>query len=286
MSIPLPLSKAYFEITNVCNASCTFCPGHHRSPRFVTESEFVTVLARLQGAVEYLYFHVMGEPLCHPQVRSFAALAKERGFRVMITSNGLLSDKVGIPLIEDGNIYKLSLSLHSYEANAFGMPLEKYLDDCLTLAAFASERHTICALRLWNREEGSSDVNGRNERILSHLRYRFGDNWSENRTGYRIRPYLFLEWGERFTWPGERLPKDCPVFCHALRSQIGILSDGTVVPCCLDGEGRISLGNLFSDELSTVLSSPRAVAMYEGFTSHHAVEPLCRTCGFAERFLR
>ncbi len=284
--IPLPLSKAYFEITNVCNASCSFCPGHNRPPHFVTEEEFLIVLSRLEGAVEYLYFHLMGEPLCHPLVSRFAALAKERGFRVMITTNGLLSREIGIPLIEEGNVFKISLSLHSYEANAFGVSLKEYLDGCLALAETASERQTVCALRLWNRTSDSSEADGMNGRILSCLRDRFGDDWTENRTGYRIRPFLFLEWGERFAWPGELPSEDRPLFCHALRSQIGILSDGTVVPCCLDGEGGMSLGNLFAEDLVTILSSSRAVALYDGFTSHRAVEPLCRTCGFAKRFLR
>ena len=279
------LSKAYFEITNVCNASCSFCPGHHRPRRFVTEEEFLTVLSRLEGKVQHLYFHLMGEPLCHPRVRHFAALAKERGFRVMITSNGLLARKVGIPLVEDGNVHKISLSLHSFEANAFGVSFEEYLNGCLDLAERATEAKTVCALRLWNRTDGVSEDSGYNERILSALRERFDEGWTENRTGYRLRPYLFLEWGDRFTWPGELPSEDRPLFCYALRSQIGILSDGTAVPCCLDGEGRMPLGNLFTDDLETILSSHRGQAIYDGFTAHRAAEPLCRTCGFARRFL-
>ncbi len=285
MSVCLPLSKAYFEITNVCNAACTFCPGNKRSARYVSEEEFLAVLTRLQNKVEYLYFHLMGEPLCHPDVKRFAALAKDRGFRVMLTSNGLLAREVGIPLVEEGNVFKISLSLHSYEANAFGISLEEYLDGCFALAEKAAEKGTVCALRLWNREEGIDAEAGRNAAVLSAIRERFGDTLTPNRSGYRIKPYLFLEWGERFSWPGELPPSDEPLFCHALRSQIGILSDGTAVPCCLDGEGAMALGNLLHEELEAVLSSPRAKALYDGFTAHKAVEPLCRTCGYARRFL-
>jgi MoaA/NifB/PqqE/SkfB family radical SAM enzyme len=283
--IPLPISRAYFEITNICNAACTFCPGNRRLPKLVSEDEFLAVLSRLEGLVETLYFHLMGEPLCHPLIRRFAALAKEHAFRVVITSNGLLSREVGIPLVEDGNISKISLSLHSYEANAFGISLEEYLDRCMDLATSAAAKGTVCALRLWNQKNGKSEEDSINASVLTVLRRRFGNDWTENRSGYRIRPYLFLEWGERFAWPGELPEDDRPLFCYGLRSQIGILSDGTVVPCCLDGEGRVALGNIFQTDLATILSSPRATAIYDGFTSHRAVEPLCRTCGFARRFL-
>ena len=279
------LSKAYFEITNVCNAACTFCPGNRRPAHFVAEDDFLTVLSRLEGRVEYLYFHLMGEPLCHPQVLRFAALAHERGFRVIITSNGLLAREVGIPLMASGKIFKISLSLHSYEANAFGISLDEYLDGCFALADKAAETETVCVLRLWNREAGVSENEGNNAAILSAIRHRFGSDWTPKRSGYRIRPYLFLEWGDRFLWPGEAPYSEEPLFCHALRSQIGILCDGTVVPCCLDGEGKMPLGNLLNDSLESILASPRAKALYDGFTAHAATEPLCRTCGFARRFL-
>lgn len=285
MSIPLPLSKAYFEISNVCNASCAFCPGNKRQPRFVSEEEFRLVLQRLKGRVQYLYFHVMGEPLCHPYLCRFAELAANEGFRVMITSNGLLAETVGLPLLETGAVYKISLSLHSYEANAFGVSLNSYLDGCFRLAEVAAGRKTICALRLWNQGPNAENASSLNAAVLSAMRLRFGDLWHQNRCGYRLKPYLFLEWGERFLWPGQAPYTDEALFCHALRSQIGILSDGTVVPCCLDGEGRMPLGNIFSDTLESILSSSRAERIYNGFTSHIATEKVCRTCGYARRFV-
>ena len=60
-----------------------------------------------------------------------------------------------------------------------------------------------------------------------------------------------------------------------------MLVDGTVVPCCLDSAGVLDLGNLFQQNLDEVLASPRARAIYDGFTRHKAVEPLCRRCGYA-----
>lgn len=272
--------KAYFEITNVCNAACTFCPGNSREPHFVSDDEFDAVLAKLKGRVEYLYFHLMGEPLLHQSVSDFACRAKASGFKVMITTNGILSREVGIPLVKTDAINKVSISLHSYEANSLGISLDDYLSSCFDLAKAAAETKTVCALRLWNL----GAKNDRNEAVLCALRARFGTEWTEIRSGYKIAEYIFLEYGERFDWPDE-LERDRDVtFCHALRNQIGILSNGTVVPCCLDAEGRINLGNLYENDLDDILSSERAKALYDGFSAHRAVEKLCQGCGYANRF--
>lgn len=272
--------KAYFEITNVCNASCTFCPGNTREAHFVSYREFETVLNKLKGRVEYLYFHLMGEPLLHPSVCDFARRASECGFKVMITTNGILSREVGIPLVNTGAVSKVSISLHSFEANSFGISLDEYLASCFDLAEAAANNKTVCALRLWNL----GVENDKNDAVLCALRARFGSNWTEIRSGFKISEFIFLEYGNRFEWPDESDNDYEVTFCHALRNQIGILSNGTVVPCCLDAEGRIGLGNLYESTLDDVLSSPRAKALYDGFSSHRAVEKLCQSCGYANRF--
>ena len=75
-------------------------------------------------------------------------------------------------------------------------------------------------------------------------------------------------------------------FCHGLRRQLAVLCDGTVVPCCLDGEGELALGNLFRQELEDILRGERAAAIQAGFDARRPVEALCRRCGYAERFTR
>ena len=57
------LNKAYVEITNQCNLSCTFCPKTRRPPRRMSAAEFAVVAEALQGHVSFLYLHLMGEPL-------------------------------------------------------------------------------------------------------------------------------------------------------------------------------------------------------------------------------
>lgn len=271
--------RAYVEITNICNMRCSFCHGHSRPPRKMTREEFSHILAQLQGQTEYIYFHLMGEPLCHPDLPEFVKMAKNAGFHPMLTTNGTLLQSRGAELVAAG-AEKFSISLHSFEQEDES-GYRTYLQQVADFAAVAVQRGVNVNLRLWNKGVDG----GRNETALSFLQAYFSDPWTENTRGYRLRDRLFLEWGDRFVWPDPKNPEDTgQMTCYGMRSQFGILCDGTVVPCCLDSEGAIPLGNVFTQELADILESQRAKTIAEGFRNHRATEDLCRRCPYARRF--
>lgn len=276
------IDKAYLEITNICNLSCTFCHGTKRAPRRVTEQEFELLTDRLAGEVKFLYFHLMGEPLLHPLFPQFVTRAWEKGFYPILTTNGSLLRARGEELLAHLP-YKISISLHAPAANeAFADP--SYFDSCIEFSKRAAAAGCITVLRLWNiGGEGEEQ----NDAILARLHEAFPGEWPpSHRESVRLSTdKVFLEWGERFDWPDVEAERgDECLFCRALRDQVGVLSDGTVVPCCLDADGALALGNLFDTPLSDILEAPRARAIYDGFTRHVAVEDMCRRCGYARRF--
>lgn len=272
--------KIYLEISNICNLHCSFCPGTKRMKRSLTEEELRVLLPKLRPWTDYLYFHLMGEPLCHPYLSSFLQLAGEFGFRVIVTTNGTLLQKQQKVLLSSPALHKVNISLHAFEANDLSIPFAQYLDECCGFGTAAQGNILIC-YRLWN-SGGQDALNGQ---ILQALHTHFPVQWVQERHGMRIGERVYLEYGDKFDWPdlssadnGDR------VFCYGLRDQLGVLCDGTVVPCCLDHEGDIALGNLFSQELSDILSTQRAKAIYDGFSHRTASEELCRKCGYANRF--
>ena len=245
----------------------------------MTEGEYRRVLEQLAGKTRYLYHHVMGEPLVHPLLPRFIELACRAGFRPMITTNGTLLSRFGDALLGTG-LHKVNVSLHSFE-NDRQDDHRRYIENIADFAEKANREGIIVSLRLWNN--GCDD--GRNETALAVLRERYSGPWAENTRGYRIRDGLFLGWGDRFEWPDLKAPDYGEgVFCHGLRDHFGILCDGTVIPCCLDSNGVIALGNVFREELTDILDSPRAKAMTEGFCRRVATEELCRRCGYARMF--
>ena len=274
-------NKIYLEISNVCNLNCAFCPGTKRTPHIMSEPEFSSLLPKLRPYSDYLYFHLMGEPLCHPQLDRFLQLAGEAGFKVILTTNGTLLQKQQAILSASPALHKVNISLHAFEANDLSVPFEQYLTDCFRFGQ-SMEGKIIIVYRLWNN--GGADA--LNEKILAAMHVHFPGSWQETRKGIRIADRVFLEYGDKFDWPDLSAPDgNDRVFCYGLRDQIGVLCDGTVVPCCLDHEGDLNLGNLHETSMEEILKSPRARSIYQGFSSKKAAEPLCRRCGYARRFL-
>ncbi len=274
-------NKVYVEITNMCNMNCSFCHGHSRAPRRMSEEEFTYVLDKLTGYTKYIYYHLMGEPLTHPQLHRFIRLAGERGYKSILTTNGRLLAGRQDELLQTG-VHKVNISLHSFEKDNDEEHV-RYVCGLAGFAKSAAAAGTIVVFRLWNQGVD----NGRNERTLQLLKQNIEGDWAENTRGIRIRDKIFVESGERFEWPDSKAEiKGDRYYCYGLRDQFGILADGTVVPCCLDSDGVIGLGNIFRQELGEILHSKRAMDIPEGFRCGKAVEDLCRRCGYAQRFVR
>ena len=282
------IDRCYIEITNTCNLNCDFCPKHHRAKRQLSLEEFDQLTDRIRGRVCFLYFHLMGEPLLHPLLPEFITMAREKGFKTVLTSNGTLLHRAMNLL--DALPHKVQLSLHSHESNASGL-LSEYMDEVMRFSTQAAERGTCIVLRLWN--QGGRDQ--KNEEVMRLMERYVPKPWKERSDGYRLCDNLYLEFDRKFQWPsaenkesGEVKPEPDAsknvehqkpqLFCKALLKQIGVLADGSLVPCCLDHNGEAVMGNLFHQSLEEILASPRAQALIEGFKHHKASEPLCQNC--------
>ena len=283
----MPFSRVYLEITNCCNLACSFCPGTTRRAAFLTVAQFTHLAGALRGQTRFLYFHVMGEPLLHPDLPELLDIAGRMGFRVVLTTNGTLLPKRQRELLAAPALHKVSVSLHSFEANS-GVDMEHYLAGCTDFGLAASEAGILIDYRLWNLD--GAETRGRNEQndaILNHLHAAYPGNWTQNTWGWRLCDRTFIHYGEKFDWPSPDAPDHGEAgTCRALRDQLAVLCDGTVVPCCLDGEGELALGNLFRQELEDILRGERAAAIHAGFDARRPAEELCRRCGYAERFTR
>ena len=245
----------------------------------MTVPEFEVIAQKLVGTTGYLYYHLMGEPLTHPGLPEMLAIASKLGFKSQITTNGTLLPDRGQALI-DAKVHKVNISVHSFEEGTSG-DYVNYINSCLDFADRASRAGIIVVLRLWNN--GFDE--GRNISTLDLAREKFPWDWQEEPRAIRILDRLYLEHGDRFDWPDLGAEDGgASVFCHGLRDHFGILSDGTVVPCCLDHNGDIRLGSIFEQPIEEILNAPRATAIRDGFSRRKATEELCRKCGYARRF--
>ena len=287
-----PFKKAYLEITNVCNLNCDFCPKTSRPSGLIDKEQFTHLIEQVKPLTDYVYFHIMGEPLLHPLLPEFLEICHRENLKVSLTTNGTLLKSRKDILLSSPALYRVSVSVHSFEANRTGQTLQEYLSDILEFCKAASDiGKTYVVLRLWNKDSATlKAANQKNVDILSELTHFFCLDFDiakalDHRPSVSLSPRIYLETAEKFAWPDLAAEQSYQqVFCHGLRDQFGILCDGTVVPCCLDSEGSINLGNVYKQPLSEILRSSRARALYDGFSRRTPTEELCRRCGYAQRY--
>ncbi|AVK86241.1 radical SAM protein [Lysinibacillus sp. B2A1] len=284
--------KVYIEITSVCNLACSFCPPTARAKGLIKVEQFNNILDEIRPHTKYIYLHVKGEPLLHPRIDQLLDAAHAKGFKVNITTNGTLIKKNREKLLGKPALRQINFSLHSFDGHEGSENREKYLGDILDFVRAAREYNTIISYRLWNlQKDHITDVAARRNRetleILENeysLDYRIEEKVQPGK-GVKIAPNIYLNQDHEFRWPSLLAPEDeGKGFCHALRSQAAILVDGTVVPCCLDGEGVINLGNVHEKSFGEIVEGERANNIVDGFSRREAVEELCRKCGYRQKF--
>lgn len=349
--------KVYVEIVNFCNRSCAFCAGTRRPRRAMAPAEFREVAEKVSAVTDFIYLHLMGEPLLHPKLGELLDIAKELHLGVGITTNGTLLGARRELLLGESHPRKLAISLHALT----GEPAP-VIDEIVGFAREAAGRGIGVTLRAW--DGGAARTAGEiaaQQRLQMRLEAAFGqplgDFFAAGPARLPLGPKLHLQRADRFHWPAEATAREpraeitpaqgCPDtagtgtdaasaqirpseplrepetsppsirpralaaggyptlraelkrwgaapvcrahterFCLALRDQFGVLCDGTVVPCCLDSEGQMALGNLFSQPLEEILGSERARAIYDGFTARRAVMEPCFHCDFTDRLRR
>lgn len=282
--------KVYIEITNICNLSCNFCPKTGRNLNFMKEEAFEYILKSVKPYTDHVYFHLMGEPLLNKDLGRFLELANKYDLKVNITTNGTLINNKKEVLLSAPALRQLNISLHSFEANEDDVDFNEYIDSIINFVQEARDNtNIISSMRLWNLDTRHEASNSLNKDIFKILEEKFGLDYNLKdvlleKNSTKLFKNVYLSMAEKFEWPNIKIvASNERKFCLGLRDQFGILVDGTVVPCCLDSEGNISLGNIFETSLEEILESERARNIYDGFSRREAVEDLCKTCGYVNR---
>ena len=261
--------KIYIEVTNNCNLKCDFCIKNTRKIEYLEIEKFKKILNKINGYTDYLYFHILGEPLMHPEINELINIASQK-FKINITTNGYLIDRIK----NNKNIRQLNISLHSYNEK-YGVSLDEYLNKIFETVD-ELKKYTYISFRCWVK-------NKYNDEILKKINKKYGTNltFETIKNNTTISNNIFISKINEFVWPdlnNERKNK-CGK-CYALKDHIGILVDGTIVPCCLDTKGIIKLGNIYDNELNEIIESNRYKNMLLGFKKNQRIEELCQKCNF------
>ena len=273
--------KIYIEITNICNLSCSFCSIDHRKKEMISIEKMEEILRKIDNYTDYIYLHVKGEPLLHPEFNKILDLCHKYQKYVNITTNGtLLKDKK--ELLKHPAIRQINISLHSENEK------ENYLEDIFTTVD--NLKNKIIIYRFWTMNNGN--FNKKSTEIVDRMidYYKLSPQIMEKtikENHIKIRENLYIDKANEFIWPN--LENDYLNefgFCYALKDQLAILVDGTIVPCCLDSAGIINLGNIYKQTLKEIINSRRYQEMKEGFRNRKVTEELCKHCSFRESLIK
>lgn len=288
----MKFSRAYVEITNICGLSCSFCPPKESPTQTMELPSFETVLVQLKPYTDEIALHVMGDPMVLNNLTLYLDIAHRLGFKVMITTSGFYLDDSRREALFHPTLRQINISLNSFNKNSVSRSFEAYMEPIVGLCDEKLSRGSdfFINLRLWNLDEMYSE-SAFNERLFELLEKHFSletgliaSQISGERQSIRLASKILLHFDRYFEWPNLENTTHTHGYCQGLGKQIAILSDGRVVPCCLDSEGVMELGNLSETNLGKILLSERAMAISDGFSQGICVEELCQKCRYKERF--
>lgn len=276
----MKFNKVYIEITNRCNLACSFCMKSKQEKRDMSVHEFKSILHEIKQVTSNIYLHVKGEPLLHPDLDELLQICDEYGMRVNITTNGTLIEQRRDMLLKHACVKKINFSLHCENNDV------NYLYHVFKCSEILSKQMTI-VYRLWTLNDHTLDdksmqiVNAMKE--YYHLDKTTLDNILQKQNT-KVVEHIYIDKDNEFVWPSldnKVLNEDG--YCYALKTHIAVLVNGDVVPCCLDGEGVIQLGNLHKQSMDSIIHSTRFVNLKKSFQDRKPCEKLCKRCGFKIR---
>lgn len=283
--------RVHIEISNICNVQCSFCPIVERPKDIMSLGEYERVLSQAKPLTEDICLHLMGEPLAHPQFEAIVRISEKYEASLQITTNGLLINRYSDLLLNSPSIRQVNFSLQAFKDNFPDRPISDYLEPILDFSkrAMTDNPDLYINFRLWNHGSESFSLN---EEVIDYV-----ENCLQTKVKRAVDPggikskkifpdkRVYFHFDSRFDWPSPNFPKRSDRgTCQGLRNHIGIHADGTVVPCCLDKEADINLGNCLERDLSEILNSDRALAIKSGFERGLLVEDLCQKCTYIKRF--
>lgn len=257
----------------------------------MTLEVFKKIIPQVAPLTDQVTLHLMGDPLVHPRLAEFLAVCSDYQVPVFFVSNAVLLNESKADLLLHPIIRQVNFSLHSFHDNHGDKDPTIYLDKIFryTERAFAERPDLYINYRLWNLDEPRGS-GANNHSMMARINEHFQVNLDEKvdvrlKKSLHIKNRLYLHFDTEFVWPSLDLPEiGKKGTCYGLSNHFGILADGTVVPCCLDKEGKIPLGHVQEKSILEILDSGRAVEIFQAFRANKLVDPLCQRCNYITRF--
>lgn len=262
----MKFKRIYVELSNKCNLKCSFCSKDKREKRSLSIEEFEYILNDVKKYTKLIYLHVKGEPFLYKNIDKIFELCKINNINIKITTNGIYLNKYVDLINKYNNIKQINISLMCENKK------NNYLEDVFEIS---SKIKTTIIYRVWlsNKEESNIII----DKVLKYY------NKENTKKNIKLNDHIYLDKDIEFTWPNEGNVNTKNGICYGSRTHIGILSNGEVIPCCLDSEGEISFGNIFDKSLDEILNSEKFLEFNDKIKKGIMPCELCEKCDFKNR---
>ena len=275
----------------MCGLSCSFCPTKELPSGQMELDFFESIIMQAKAYTKEIACHVVGDPLTLSNLSDYLDIIHRHGLKAMLTTSGYFLKKHAYDTLFHPCVKQINISLNSFNKNDTSISFEQYLTPVLALCHAKLERkeELFINLRVWNLDEMMSERTF-NEVLFSKLSGAFDheldlDNvYKERPRSIRLASKILIHFDNYFEWPSLANKNYGDGTCQGLQSHVAILASGKVVPCCLDCDGVMELGDLHDKSLKEILFDRRATNMIKGFKEGKAVEELCQKCSYKKRF--
>ena len=268
------MKRVYLEITDACNLRCPFCT-YEKGNSFMSLDQIDDYTSQIKPYCNYIYLHILGEPLLHPDFEKILDILDQKGFQLQLVTNGTLLNRF-LTLDEHPCLRKLSISLHSYD---HCKEKDHYFE---MIDALITKDHPFnIELRFYNEESLSEDLKDYKNKLIKQ----FGIEETKRSSSYLLKKNVYLYEEDFFRWPDISDPYISDTgTCHGGIDMIAINHEGKVGLCCLDPKAHTMIGDLKKESLAAILDSKIYKDYTEGFRQRKILPELCKRCSYRLRF--
>lgn len=283
--------RIYIELTNVCGLSCDFCPTKTLATKIMDLSFFESIIIQSKQYTKEIACHVVGDPLTLQNLSDYLDIIHKHGLRAMLTTSGYFIKKHSTETLFHPCVKQINISLNSFNKNDKSITFEQYMNPIINLCKdkIKQNKNIFINLRVWNLDEEMSErtfnnILFNNLSKIFNISINLNTIYQDKPKSLRLDNKVLVNFDNYFEWPSLNNKIYGDGTCQGIQSHIAILASGIVVPCCLDCDGLIRLGDLKDENLKDILENKRSSEIRNGFKNGKAKEELCQKCSYKERF--
>lgn len=268
------IKRIYLEITDACNLNCPFCTNK-KGHSFLSFQEIERYVKEIKEITPYIYLHVLGEPLLHPDFSKILDLLDKEEMQLQLVTNGTLLSNYP-DLLTHSCLRKLSISLHSVNDlkidDSYFTNINRLID---------AKRNCTLELRFYNPSELKPHLLA----YLHELKEIFNPKETTKSGSLFLKEKTYIYFEDFFHWPMINDPFISDYGqCLGGKSMLAILHNGDVTLCCLDPKGHNTIGNLNEKSLKQILASDLYRNYLKELQDNHLIFKLCKNCSYRKRF--